>query len=154
MLRKARRAGKIVNGKPSIHYSPLTIHLKRGFTLIEIVLSLFLILAIVVILFATSGTFIPSRTTSLQGIATKIATREIENLRKTNFAALPSCPSPGGCPIADTDLARLPSGEATRAIDDYQGSGQIKQVTVKITWIDKGAPKEIILETLISENGL
>ncbi|OGE04309.1 hypothetical protein A3I53_00960 [Candidatus Curtissbacteria bacterium RIFCSPLOWO2_02_FULL_40_13b] len=130
---------------------------KRGFTLVEILLSIFLILAIVSILFATSGTFVSSRKSSLQGVATKIASREIENLRNTAFASLPNCPSPTGCNITvaeEPDLSKLPSSSATKTIDDYESSNKIKLVTINVNWTENAATQNIKLETLISENGL
>lgn len=122
---------------------------KHGFTLIEILLLLVFILALVAILFSTSGTFAVSRSSNLQGIATKIASREVENLRKTDFAALPSTGS-----ISDSDLSKLPQGSATRTVTDYQGNTKIKQVTIEVDWVDKGVPKNVKVETLIAENGL
>src|SRR3989338_10491422 len=130
---------------------PTTYWRKRrlGFTLIEIVLSLFLILGIIAIFLSAAATYISMRNSSLQAKATKIATREVENLRNTAFASLPASGS-----FSDSELAQLPSGVATRTIEDYQGSDKIKQATITIDWIEKSAPKKILIETLISENGL
>lgn len=122
---------------------------KRGFTLIEIVLSLFLILAIVSILFSASGTYIHSRRSNLRAIATKIASKQIETLRNTNFASLP----PSGS-FFDPDLNQLPSGSAIRTVADYQSSTKIKQVTTQVSWIESNVSEQIVLETLISEHGL
>ena len=127
---------------------------KPGFTLIEIVLSLLLILAILTVFFAGSGTYTASRGTNLAGIATKIATRQIETLRKVDYASLPSCPSPTGCNISDSDLVKLPSGSAKQFIDTYESSTDIKQVTVVVDWVVSGANKNIKLDTLIYKNGL
>src|SRR3989344_7352490 len=128
--------------KSSIHYSPFTIHLKQGFTLIEILLTLLIILAMVSILFSASGTFVSSRNVNLQGIATKIASREIENLRNMQYSSLPPTDS-----ISDPDLSKLPAATATRTVADYDGSSKIKQVTININWIENGASKQIKLET-------
>src|SRR3989344_930223 len=48
-------------------------HWRPGFSYVEILLSLFLILALVAILLTTSTTYIHSRRTNLQTIATKMA---------------------------------------------------------------------------------
>ena len=130
---------------------------KPGFTLIEIALSLVFILAMIVILLTASGTFRTTRKGNLQGVATKIASRQIENLRNTAFASLPNCPSPTGCSITsaeEPDLSKLPSGSATKTLDDYEASTKIKQVLIKVNWTENTAPQEIKIETLISENGL
>lgn len=128
--------------------------LQGGFTLIEIVLSLLLILAILTVFFASSGTYTTNRGANLAAIATKIATRQIETLRKTSYASLPSCPSPTGCNISDSDLAKLPSSSAKQFIDSYQSSADIKQVTVGVEWVVAGSSKNIKLDTLIYKNGL
>lgn len=132
---------------------PKSVH-RPGFTLIEIVLSLLLILAILTVFFASSSTYTTSRGANLAGIATKIASRQIETLRKTDYASLPSCPSPAGCPISDSDLSKLPSGTAKQIVEDYQTSPDIKQVTVRVDWIVSGAAKNIKLDTLIYKYGL
>ncbi len=120
-----------------------------GFSLIEIVLTIFLVLALLSILFTASSTVIHSRNSSLQNTAAKIATREIENLRNTAYVSLPSSGS-----ISDPDLQKLPSGSATRTISDYQSSTKIKQVTITVNWKEKEVPRQLVMETLISENGL
>ena len=122
---------------------------KSGFTLIEIVLSVFLILGIVSILFSASGTYIHSRSAALASTAAKIASGEIETLRETDFANLPSSGT-----FSSPDLSKLPSGQAQRTLGDYQGSSKIKQVTIAVSWQEGSLPKTIKMETLISESGI
>src|SRR3990167_11395202 len=69
---------------------PLPTTNSPGFSYIEILLSLFLIIALIAILLTTSTTYIHSRRTNLQTIATKMASCEIERLRKLAFASLPA----------------------------------------------------------------
>jgi len=142
---------------PKLDARRYTLNARSGFTLIEIALSLVFILAMIVILLTASGTFRTTRKGNLQGVATKIASRQIENLRNTAFASLPNCPSPTGCSITsaeEPDLSKLPSGSATKTLDDYEASTKIKQVLIKVNWTENTAPQEIKIETLISENGL
>ena len=120
-----------------------------GFTLIEIVISLFIIIAIITILLTTSSVQLASRGSNLQGVAVKIASRQIETLRKTDFSLLPQ-----SGPFADPDLAKLPQSSAQRTIGDYQSDEDIKVVTIQVTWVVGGAAKETKLETLIYKNGL
>src|SRR3989338_11371906 len=61
-----------------------------GFSYVEILLSLFLIIALIAILLTTSTVYIHSRRTNLQTIATKMASCEIERLRKLAFSQLPT----------------------------------------------------------------
>ena len=142
---------------PKLDARRYTLNARSGFTLIEIALSLVFILAMIVILLTASGTFRTTRKGNLQGVATKIASRQVENLRNTAFASLPNCPSPTGCSITsaeEPDLSKLPSGSATKTLDDYEASTKIKQVLIKVNWTENAAPQEIKIETLISENGL
>lgn len=122
---------------------------RGGFTLVEILISVVLIIAIISILFASSGTFISSRSVTLQSIATKIAAREMENLRKTDFASLPQSGQ-----FSDPDLTKLPGGTATRTVSDYQSNPQIKQVQVEVNWQLNNAPKSLKLESLIYQYGI
>ena len=130
----------------------LTVNCRRwrhGFALIEICLSMLFILALVVILLTASGTYITSRKSNLQTSAIKIASRETETLRNTEFTSLPVTG-----PISDPDLSKLPSGNASRTISDYDVDGKIKLVTIQVNWIENSVSREIKIDTLISENGL
>lgn len=125
--------------------------LQNGFSYIEVVLSLFLVLAMLTILFTSSGTLWTRRKSNLQSIAAKIASREIESLRNTDFASLPSTGS-----LSDPDLAKLPTGAATRTVSNYGSPPDptIKLITINVTWTERDISQEISLDTLISENGL
>ena len=85
----------------------------------------------------------------MQSVASRIATTEIENLRKTDYAFLPSSGA-----FTDPDLAKLTSASASLTISDYQASADIKQATVTINWIQNGSPRQVILDTLIYKNGI
>jgi len=126
-----------------------------AFTLIEVLLSMFFMIAMVTILLSSSGTLLQTRTSNLQTTATKIATRKIENLRNTAFTSLPI----GTNSFADSDLSQLPQGTATSTITDYSiqpdpPDPNIKNVLITISYTENGAPREVKLETLIYKNGL
>jgi Tfp pilus assembly protein PilV len=122
---------------------------KTGFSLIEIVLSLFFIIALATILFSASGTLLNSRSGNLETVASKIAAKQVENLRNTDFASLP-----GSGTFADTNLSQLPQGSATRTITNYQSSPDVKDVSITVAYTENGAPKQVKMETLIYKNGL
>ena len=129
--------------------------LKEGFSYIEILLSMFLILALVAILLTTSTTYIHSRRTNLQTIATKMASCEIERLRKLNFTSVSSLPPSDTFDASCTnDLSKLPTGTTVRLVADFSSNPKIKQITTAVSWTEKGLAQQIKLETLISENGL
>lgn len=123
---------------------------QSGFSLIEIILALFLILTIVGILLSTSGSLFTTRSSRLQTQAGRIATKDIENLRKGDFSAIAS----GS--ITDADLAKLPTGQASRSVLDYGDppNPKIKQVTITVSWVDNNVTKTYTTDTLIYEKGL
>ena len=123
---------------------------KGGFSLIEIVLSTFLILLFVTVVLSASGTYITSRKPNLAYIAAKIASRDLEDLRTFPFVQLP----PNGIySISDLELAKLPQGQAQRTISDYGGDPKIRQIIVKVTYTENNAPREIKMVSLFTENG-
>lgn len=125
---------------------------RPGFTLVEILVSLLIIIAIIVVLFATTGTLSSSRGSNLQTVAAKIASRQVETLRKTDYSSLPNCPS--GCSFADSDIAQLPSGTATQTLATYGGSADMKLVTIQVNWTMQGAPRQLKIDTLIYKDGI
>src|SRR3990167_6851437 len=97
--------------------SSVKCHLQPGFSYIEILLSMFLILALVAILLTTSTVYIHSRRTILQTIATKMASCEIERLRKLAFLSLPGN---GAIDVScASDLSKLPAGTSTRLVANF-----------------------------------
>lgn len=123
--------------------------LKKGFSLVEVVISIFVVLALIGVLLTTSSSFLTSRNSNLQQIANEIGTREIERLRNIAYDSLP-----GSGTISDSDLSKLPQGTATRTITTYQGDTDIKQVSVNITWNLGSTPKSVKFETLMYRYGL
>ncbi len=124
-----------------------------AFTLIEVLLSVFFLIAMVTILLSASGTLLHTRKSNLETIAAKIATKQIENLRNTDFDSLP-----GSGTFSDTELPQLPQGVANRAITnatiDSQVEPDVKDVSITITWTENGIPKQFKTETLIYKYGL
>ncbi len=121
-----------------------------GFSLIEIVLSMFVILAIVSILFTVSATYNVSRKSSLQGIAADIADRQIETLRNTAYTSI----SLGTSSFTDSNLTKLPGGTTNQTVTTYQSSLDIKQVSILISWTESGIAKSFSMDTLIYKNGI
>lgn len=123
--------------------------LRSGFSLVEILLSIFLILALISVLLTTSASYYQTHRSNLQQLAMSIASKQMETLRNTAFASLP----PSGS-FADSDLSRLPQSTATRTITNYQSNTKIKLATITVSWTESGVTKNAKLETLISETGL
>ena len=130
-----------------------TLNAKRGFTLIEVLLFILVVLAMVTILLSTAGTFIRTRAVNLESVAARIASCEIERLRKLDFASLPSTGIVD--PPCNADLSKLPDPKsATRTINDYLLDPDVKQVSIQVTWTESNVGKDVKIETLISKYGL
>lgn len=121
----------------------------KGFTLVEVLLTLVFSTTLAILLLTAASTLIQTHRSNLQTIAARIATKEIETLRNTSFASLPSSGS-----ISDSDLAKLPSGTGTRTMANYQSSADIKQATVSVYWVQNGLSQSLNLSTLIYRFGI
>ncbi len=122
---------------------------KNGYTLIEVVISLFIIGVMLLVYSAASNTLILNRDAKHQQIANRIAASELEDLRGMPFASLPA-----SGPFSHPLLSSLPSGEAILSIsDDYD---KLKQVTVTVSWQEPGSQNihQVNLTTYIGEQGL
>jgi len=117
--------------------------------LIEVLMALLFSATLAILLLITASTLTQTYKSNVQSVAARIATKEIETLRKTDYASLPS-----SGPFTDPDLSKLTSSSANLTINSYQSSPDVKQATVTINWIQNGSPRQVILDTLIYKNGL
>ncbi len=121
----------------------------RGFSLIEIVISLFIIGVILVLMHAVIQSSSLIRTTKNQGIALSIARNEIESLRAGGYATLPASGT-----FSDSLISTLPAlATTTRTVSVYDA--KTKQVTASVIWRDAGAnaSSTVSLSTLITSVG-
>lgn len=126
-----------------IHMAP-----RRGFTLLEVVISIFVV-GVAVTLASTLLSVIPlARHTKYEDIALKIAANEIETLRALGYENLPA---PG--PLSNTLLLDLPSGAGTVSMSDYNDN--TKEVTASVFWSEPSGPatSTVSLTTLITTIG-
>ena len=122
--------------------------------MIEILIFLLVVFALVMVLLASAGTLHKTRSTNLTGIATKIASCEIEGFRNTEFAFLPANGTATVSVACSNDLSKLPSGTATRTIATYGGDTEIKQITVNVNWTESAVAQNIQLITLKTRYGI
>ena len=121
---------------------------ERGFSLIEVIIALAIILSTVLIYAGSLATVRLVRDVRDQIQAYRIAARQMEVLRSTDFAALP-----GSGSFNDPDFSKLPSGSGTLSITSYNGSAHFKQVGVTVNWSDDGLSRQVQLNTLMGETG-
>ena len=141
----------------------LTVNRKSaGFSLIEVLLSIFLITTLVTILLTSSGTLFTTYNSRLQSQASKIASKKIENLRNTAFSLLPSGGTNTSCTNdADltADLAKLKNASCSLTITNYdtpiEANTKIKWATVTIKWDnDRKVQQNLNIDTLVYKEGL
>ncbi len=127
----------------------MAIHPARGFSLIEVVVSLFIMSVMLLLLQSVIRSGVLVRTSKSQGIALSIARNKLESLRGGGYAALP----PNGS-FPDSLMSTLPPG-ATTTLTVSAYNAKTAQVTVGVVWLDAGASASstVSLSTLITQTG-
>ena len=121
----------------------------QAFSLIEVLIGLGIVLITLTILGVVINTVPLTKNARYQSTAYHIAAKEVEILRNTSFASLP-----GSGSFSGTGLSSLPSGSGSLTVVNYQSSTDIKQITVTVSWNDRGTTRSVTLETLIGSGGL
>ncbi|TSA43812.1 type II secretion system protein [bacterium] len=122
---------------------------QRGFTLTEVIVSIFIVSVMLLLLQAVVRSSVLVRTSKNQGIALAIARNELESLRIGGYAAIP----PSGS-FPDSLLSTLPT-VATTTLTVSVYNSKTKQVTASVVWKDPGAAASstVSLSTLITQTG-
>ena len=121
----------------------------RGFSLIEVIVSIFIVGVLLVLLQAVVRSGVLVRTAKNQGIALAVARNKLEALRAAGYAAIPA-----NGPFYDSLLSTLPRAATTTLVSsDY--NAKTKQVAVSVIWLDAGmtASSTVSLSTLITQTG-
>lgn len=119
-----------------------------GFSLIEVVLTVFVIGTAFVLYHGAVQNVFVSRSATYRESALRIALGKLDELRKAGYAALP----PSGA-FADAGLADIPGGSGSVAVSDFNAG--LKQVDVTVSWSEPnaGTNRSVLLSTLIIEDG-
>ncbi|HEX5774659.1 MAG TPA: type II secretion system protein [Candidatus Paceibacterota bacterium] len=121
---------------------------RRGFTLLEVVISIFVV-GVAATLAGTLLHVVPlARHTKYEDVALKVAANEIEMFRALGYESLPA-----SGPIANPLLAGLPQGEGETTVIDY--NDDTKEVTATVSWVAAvgQATSTVALTTLITNIG-
>ena len=121
----------------------------RGFSLIEIIVSIFFVGVMLILLQSVILSGILVRTSKSEGIALTIARNKIESVRAGGYGAIPSSGS-----FSDALLSSLPpSSTATLTVSAY--NAQTKEVVATVVWRETGsaASSTVSLDTLITQTG-
>ncbi|OGG48400.1 hypothetical protein A3G63_02510 [Candidatus Kaiserbacteria bacterium RIFCSPLOWO2_12_FULL_52_8] len=120
---------------------------ERGFTLIEILVALFILSLTVVFATLIIGSIKIVGDAKYENVAFRIANNKLDELRAGGYDAL----SAGG-PFVDDELANLPQGSASTSITIL--NEQTKQVMSGVSWRGAdGITRVASLTTLVTEFG-
>jgi len=122
---------------------------QRGLSLMEVVISMGVLIALFALYTAALNTMAASKKLRYQNLAYHVANKKMEELRGTAFGLLPSSGS-----ISDAMLSQIPSGDGSFAAADYPAFSGLKEITVTVTWTEGSTPKQVQLKTLAGSGGI
>jgi prepilin-type N-terminal cleavage/methylation domain-containing protein len=122
---------------------------QSGFTVIEVLIALFMIGVTVMLFQATANSVVLNKYGRYREIALRIADKKIQTVRTTAFASIPATGS-----FADPLLSTIPSGTAVMTTTDINNN--LKDVRIVITWRrpDNSSTQRVQLQTYIYRGGL
>ncbi len=125
----------------------------KGFSLIEILLVLLIIGFVVMLIFNLPPSINLIGSSRYNSLAKDIASKKIEDLRARGYENLAS-----GA-FSDNGLNSLPSGFGEVVVEDCPVSictntEEVKQVTVKVKWLEGSEEETVELLTMIGEGGI
>ncbi|OGE88903.1 MAG: hypothetical protein A3J07_04430 [Candidatus Doudnabacteria bacterium RIFCSPLOWO2_02_FULL_49_13] len=121
---------------------------ESGISLIEVVISMFILVTLLAFYTSALNTVAQSRKQRYEDLAYRVANKQMESLRATTYVSLP----PSGA-VSDSMLNQIPSGAGSFTVADYAGYTGIKEITVTVTWTD-GIAKQLQLKTLAGNGGI
>jgi len=120
---------------------------KRGFSLIEIIVALFIVSVAIVFATIVVGTIKVTRDSTFENIAFRIADTKVNELRAGGYAGLPISGA-----FFDPGLATLPQGVASTSVTDY--NEKTKQVTTGVSWLGADQTTHYVsVTTLVTQSG-
>jgi prepilin-type N-terminal cleavage/methylation domain-containing protein len=122
---------------------------QAGFSVIEVLITLFIIGVTLILYQTASRSIILNRYGRYREVALRIADQKIQTLRTTPFASLPS-----SGPFSDPQLGIIPQGTGTVTLTDE--NSRLKRVTVLVTWRNPQGTgiDRVQLDTYITQGGL
>lgn len=133
-----------------------------GFSLIELLLGIILIVSMVTILLTSTGVLRTRFSTDKHILANRVASREMERLRNMSWESLIAAGSTPFWPSeysADSDALKKGSSQDPNfnrnITTNYNGDSNIVKVDITILWYnEQGAVFDTTYETLIAKEGL
>jgi prepilin-type N-terminal cleavage/methylation domain-containing protein len=119
----------------------------RGFSLIEILISIAIFGVIIAVYSATANAVYLTRDARHADVALKVANHKLEDLRAGGYAALLS-----GGSFLDSLMSTLPNATSSYTVADF--NAKTKAVTVAVSWQDPGkSTRSVTLSTLVTQIG-
>ncbi len=123
---------------------------KRGDSLIEVLVAIAIFSIVFMLLFGSFSFAVKmtgyARETT---VATNLAAQTIDQLRAKGFDYVNGL---GANSI--TLLPQLPSGTMETQVATYAGNDKIRQVTIRIYWLNRPQNRAVTLTTLIGQGGI
>jgi prepilin-type N-terminal cleavage/methylation domain-containing protein len=124
-----------------------TYDMNRGFTLIEIIIAVFVLGVAALVFLSAFNTLVLTRSVKHQDVAARIASQEIEDLRAVGYSSLPTSGT-----FTNSLSSELPSPQLALVVSDYNAS--IKKTVVTVSWQEVGqGTRSVVLSTLITNTG-
>lgn len=122
--------------------------MKRGFTLIEVLISVVVVGMLIVLASTLIQAVGLTRHAKNRDVAAKVAESKLESLRAVGYEQLPE-----GTPFSDPLLETLPDATGSFTVSDF--SSTTKRVVVTVSWSDPAAsaPSTLTISTLVAEVG-
>lgn len=122
---------------------------EQGFTLIEVIITMFLIIVTLMIYQVTSNAVALNKANRHKEVALRIADQKLQSLRTTAFDSIPASGA-----FSDSMLSTIPDGAGTITVSDI--NDQTKDIIVTITWTNPQTTntQQLSLETYVTEGGI
>ncbi len=119
-----------------------------GFSLIETIITIMIVILILVLYQAAVNTIFLSRHSRNDETALRIASMKVEELRNSGYASVPATGN-----FSSPLLGELPSGSAGLVTSDFNEDA--KQVIVNVSWLDQktNTTKTVSLTAVIANTG-
>lgn len=122
---------------------------QNGFTLIELLIAITILAVGLLALAGLQGSSIKGNEhANTISQATALAEDQIEQIRNMNYAAIVFSPNPKvETNVDDSIYTRTTSVEDDTPMDD------LKRITVTVSWISRGTPRQVELRTIVANEG-
>lgn len=120
-----------------------------GFSIIEVVITLFMIGITLVLFQVTSNSVVINKYNRFKEVALRVAENELQSLRTTPYGSLPSSGS-----FTNSQLSSIPNGAGQINITEL--SDGFAEATVTVTWENPSASgtQQVELSTYLWQGGL